>query len=122
MFPIKDFTNALHFFDCIKLNQIIKPGETFEVPIVFSVEKLGVGDFSSRWILKDEKDCSFGSNIDIRFKITQKKEIVKKQFRFRDKLKFLKDSYYLEGIKDEKILEALELTNGNPEEAIIHLL
>ena len=121
----KDFCVInIHGFsgDKVKLNQIIKPGETFEVPIVFSVEKLGVGDFSSRWILKDEKDCSFGSNIDIRFKITQKKEIVKKQFRFRDKLKFLKDSYYLEGIKDEKILEALELTNGNPEEAIIHLL
>jgi len=124
------------FSEKILISYLIKPGDTCQLNVTIPIKGLKVGEFLSRWQLFDTKDNAFGSNIDMKFNVILKKgsskdnireiEIKgkdsKKIYRFYNKLTEMKTSYGLIDIPNERILEALEKSNGDLEEAIVYLL
>jgi len=124
------------FSEKILISYLIKPGDTCQLNVTIPTKGLKVGEYHSRWQLFDTKDNAFGSNIDIKFNVILKKgnnkdnireiEIKgkdsKKIYRFYNKLTEMKTAYGLIDIPNERILEALEKSNGDLEEAIVYLL
>jgi len=124
------------FGDKVKVQSVVKPGEKISLDVIFTTKNLKVGEYTSRWQIHDGRDICFGCFIDIKFKVNLKKdnkrdinfqEISIKSndqkvvYRFYNKLHEMKSAYSLDNISNEKILAALEKSNGNLDEAVAHL-
>jgi len=129
--PEECYLKNIHgiFGDKVRINDFVKPGSKCLVQITFGPKNLNAGEYNSRWQLYDGKDLAFGRFVDIKFKVTPKKEEAKREevvrpkaYRFYNKLHEMKNAYYLVEVQNEKILDALEKANGNVEDAIVYLL
>lgn len=111
------------FGNDIKINRKVKAGETISFDIRIYSDHLKPGEYASRWALFDDvNNIQIGNIIDLKFKMISKKEsqnfIQNRNYRFKHLLNKFKETYLLNSVSDEKILDSLEKSDGKMEEAL----
>jgi len=108
--------------ELLKLNKTVKPGEIICFDVKLLTGQLRQGDYDSRWALYDEdKNVQIGTFVDLKFKMIKNQVPAynpNKNYRFKHKLKEFKEVYDLNSIPENKILDALEKSDGKMEEAL----